>query len=299
MNNFLYWITNPVWIGGTLAVSCIGAVEVFFNHGNTLSTPVLYIVVLAFVWLSIVAAIRRSARASGCRRRGRSPGSWCSGCSRSRSSSTRLKHGAHGLGREQLHAVGYAGFVLLIGVLLFNFVGFELPNSAGEEMTNPQRDVPFAIARSAIGSVILYALPVLGILVVLPSSAITNFSGFTSAMQDVFTVYGGTSPRRHGHADRAGLALGDLFAVLFILCLLTSGVDLDHGLGPGAGRVLLRRLGPAVPRRHQREVRHPGPGQRLQRHRRVTRRRPGATSSPAATRPSTSPRCWPSRSPRR
>ena len=38
VNNFLYWITNPVWIGGTLAISCIGAIEVFFNNGNALPT---------------------------------------------------------------------------------------------------------------------------------------------------------------------------------------------------------------------------------------------------------------------
>jgi len=27
INNFLYWITNPVWIGGTLAGACVGAIE--------------------------------------------------------------------------------------------------------------------------------------------------------------------------------------------------------------------------------------------------------------------------------
>src|SRR6202790_564265 len=33
VNNFLYWIPNPVWIGGTLPISCIAAIQVFFNHG--------------------------------------------------------------------------------------------------------------------------------------------------------------------------------------------------------------------------------------------------------------------------
>ncbi|MGH3212333.1 MAG: amino acid permease, partial [Trebonia sp.] len=37
VNNFLYWITNPVWIGGTLAGACVGAIVVFFNNGNQLS----------------------------------------------------------------------------------------------------------------------------------------------------------------------------------------------------------------------------------------------------------------------
>jgi amino acid transporter len=109
--------------------------------------------------------------------------------------------------------------------LLFNYVGFELPSSAGEEMTNPRRDVPFAIARSAVGGVLLYALPVLGILIVLPSSSVTNFSGFVTAMQDVFTVYGG-SIAKDGTAtlSGAGMVLGDACVILFILCLLTSGV---------------------------------------------------------------------------
>src|ERR1700724_2270451 len=49
VNNFLYWITNPVWIGGTLAGACVGAIVVFFNNGNQLSTPVFYVVTLLFV----------------------------------------------------------------------------------------------------------------------------------------------------------------------------------------------------------------------------------------------------------
>src|SRR5258707_15361958 len=57
VNNFLYWITNPVWIGGTLAIACIAAIEVFFNNGNPVSTPVFYVIALVFVWVSVIAAI--------------------------------------------------------------------------------------------------------------------------------------------------------------------------------------------------------------------------------------------------
>ncbi len=51
-----------------------------------------------------------------------------------------------------------------------------------------------------------------------------NFSGFASAMQDAFTVYGG-----HVASDGtvtlsgAGTVLGDVCAILFIICLITSG----------------------------------------------------------------------------
>jgi amino acid transporter len=61
----------------------------------------------------------------------------------------------------------FAGFLTLVPVLLFNFVGFELPNSAGDEMTDPQKDIPYGIARSAVLSVLLYSLPILGVLLVL------------------------------------------------------------------------------------------------------------------------------------
>ena len=60
---------------------------------------------------------------------------------------------------------------------------------------------------------VLYALPVIGILIVLPTSAITNFSGFVSAIQDVFTVYGGqVSPTGSATLSGAGLVLGDACA---------------------------------------------------------------------------------------
>jgi amino acid transporter len=63
VNNFLYWITNPVWIGGSLTISCIAAVQVFFNHGANVSTPVWFIIALTFVWLSILAAILSFSKA--------------------------------------------------------------------------------------------------------------------------------------------------------------------------------------------------------------------------------------------
>jgi glutamate:GABA antiporter len=258
INNFLYWITNPVWIGGSLTISCIGAVQVFFDDGKTLPTAAWFIVALLFVWLSIVAAILSFSAGKWLPTAGAFARFILLGVFTISVIIYAAKHGAHGLG-----ASGYkpseSGFVLLTGVLLFNYVGFELPSSAGQEMTNPQRDVPFAIGRSAVGSFLLYALPVLGILVVLPTSAITNFSGFISAIQDVFTVYGGhVTASGTATLSGAGLVLGDASAVLFILCLLTSGttwimgsdralaVSCYDGAGPRPLGVINARFGTPV-----------------------------------------------------
>src|SRR6266566_2652230 len=48
---------------------------------------------------------------------------------------------------------------LILPVLIFNWVGFELQNGAGEEMVNPQRDVPRSLIRAGIIAVIAYTIP--------------------------------------------------------------------------------------------------------------------------------------------
>src|ERR1700728_5418112 len=223
VNNFLYWITNPVWIGGSLTISCIGAIEVFFNHGANLPTGASYIVSLVFVWITIVAAITSFRVGKWLPTAGAFARFLLLGLFTITVIIYAAKHGAHGLGASS-YSTSFAGFVLLTGVLLFNFVGFELPNSAGEEMINPKRDVPFGIARSTVASFLLYAVPVLGILIVLPTSQVTNFGGFVDAIQQVFTVFGGSTSHRTVTLTGAGAVLGDASAILFVICVLTSGV---------------------------------------------------------------------------
>ena len=233
VNNFLYWITNPVWIGGSLTISCIGAVEVFFNHGNSVPTLVWYVIALAFVWLSILAAITSFSVGKWLPTAGAMARFLLLGLFTISVIIFAVRHGAHGLGASSYSPTA-GGFVLLVGVLLFNFVGFELPNSAGEEMTNPQRDVPFAIARSGVASVVLCALPVIGILLVLPTSAITNFSGFISAILTVFTVYGG-HVAADGTATLSGAGLCPRRRLRDLVHLVPADLrgDLDHAARTG------------------------------------------------------------------
>jgi glutamate:GABA antiporter len=223
INNFLYWVTNPVWIGGTLAFSAITAIQVFFNHGQSFSTPLFFVITLVFVWLSILAAILSFSVGKWLPTAGAFARFALLGLFTISVIVFAAQHGAHGLSASGFKP-SESGFVALVGLLLFNYVGFELPSSAGEEMINPKRDVPFGIARSAVLSFVLYALPILGILVVLPISQVTNFGGFVDAIQMVFTVYGGHVSGGVPVLTGAGLVLGDLSAILFIVCVLTSGV---------------------------------------------------------------------------
>jgi amino acid transporter len=119
----------------------------------------------------------------------------------------------HGFSSFQGHfSPTRAVFFGLVPVLLFNYVGFELQNGAAEEMVNPQRDVPLAVIRSALIGVLMYVIPMLGILLVLPANALTGIGSFLDAVTAVFSVYGG-----------AAHALRDVMALCFIGAVMTSG----------------------------------------------------------------------------
>jgi amino acid transporter len=225
VNNFLYWITNPVWLGGALAVTAATAFSAFFNGGKDLSTPAFYVFTLVFIWVGVLAAVLSFDIGKWIP----TAGAWSRFLLLGLFTLTvvlyAIKNGVHGFGLGDFKP-SYAGFIALVPLLVFNFVGFELPNSAGDEMTDAQKDVPFGIFRSAALSIVLYSLPILGILLVLPVKAITGLGGFVDAVRQVFTVYGG-HVAADGTASLSGVGalLGDLAGILFIVALLSSGVS--------------------------------------------------------------------------
>jgi amino acid transporter len=223
INNFLYWVTNPVWLGGTLAISAVAALQTFFNGGRAFPTFWVYAISIAFIWVAVLAAVLSFRIGKWITTVGAFARFALLGLFTVSVVLYAVQHGVHGLGAGSFVPTA-GGFVALVGLLLFNYVGFELPSSAGEEMTDPSRDVPFAIVRSAVAAFLLYAVPILGILLVLPTGAITNFGGLVDALKTVFTVYGGSATADGVVLSGAGAALGGLGAILFVLCVLTSGV---------------------------------------------------------------------------
>jgi glutamate:GABA antiporter len=133
------------------------------------------------------------------------------------------KHGVHGFGGHAFSPT-YAVFIAVVPVLFFNYAGLEVPSAAGEEMTNPKRDVPFAVLTSGITTVLAYGIPILAILIVLPVNQVSGLTGFLDAVKATFTVYGG-----HVASDGtvtltgAGLLLGRVAAVVFIFALASAG----------------------------------------------------------------------------
>ena len=57
INNFFYWVTNPVWMGGTLVGTAIGGLVTFFNDGEDYSTTFKYVFAAVFIWAGVLFAI--------------------------------------------------------------------------------------------------------------------------------------------------------------------------------------------------------------------------------------------------
>ena len=121
----------------------------------------------------------------------------------------------------------YGLFIVLVPLLFFNYVGFELPNAAGDEMEDPQHDVPVTVIRAAFTAILMYGLPILAIVCVLPKSQITGVGGFMDSVKAVFTVFGGHSEVASDGSLNVtltgfGKVLGDLAAFGFVLALVSS-----------------------------------------------------------------------------
>jgi amino acid transporter len=226
VNQFLYWFSNPLWIGGSLCIVAITTFEAFFAP---LPGVWKYVAGLMFIWAGVLAVLL-TVRV----------GKWLPTIG----ALARivllvffavsvviyaLRNGLQPLSARDFSPT-YAGFVGLVPVLIFNYVGFELPSTASEEMTDPRRDVPFAVLRSGLAAFLLYGGPIVGILLVLPGKAIGSLAGFIDAVKAVFTVYGG-SVAEDGTVTLSGWgeALASIAAAGLILGVLTSGITWAMG----------------------------------------------------------------------
>src|ERR687886_1412242 len=52
----LYWLSNPIWIGGTLSATAIAALQAFVFKGS-ISTFTEIVIGLAFTWITVAVAI--------------------------------------------------------------------------------------------------------------------------------------------------------------------------------------------------------------------------------------------------
>jgi amino acid transporter len=210
VTSILYWLSNPIWLGGTLTATTIATLNSFVLS-KPLGTMGEIVVSLIFIWVTVAIAIVAFRI-----------GKWGPNIGTFVKIAVvvlftvlfiafLIQHGRPaGASTAGDLKPSLNGFVTAIGVLVFLWVGFELSNGASEEMVNPKRDVPKMIVGAGIIGALLYGLVILGIVLVIPRSGLTSVSGFTDAYSAVAQVF-------HSHA------INVLFAVLVILTLVGSG----------------------------------------------------------------------------
>jgi glutamate:GABA antiporter len=207
----LYWVTNPLWVGGSLAFIATAA---WSSNVSSIGSGTFgdYFFKIVFIWISIGVAIISLRYGKWIPNAGAILRAVVLGFFSITVIIYGIKHGVAGFAVSDM-SPSRAIFFGLVPLLLFNYVGFELQNGAAEEMENPQKDVPLSVLRSGIIGVAMYVIPVLCIILVLPAKAVTGIGGFIDAVTLVFHgVYGG-----------AAHALLIVMTLCFIAALVTSG----------------------------------------------------------------------------
>ncbi|AIA07649.1 APC family permease [Streptomyces noursei] len=241
LTTMFYWVTNPVWLGGSLVFLAAQAWNGFvFPLGS--GTVADYLFKLVFIWAAILTAVISLRRGKWITTAGAAAKVLALAFFTATAVAYGVQHGFRGLAEAHFSPTT-VGFLALVPVLLFAYVGFEAPNAAGDEMVDPQHDVPAAIGVSGAIAAGCYLLPVAAILSAAPPGRITGIGGFMDAAELVFGVYG---------SWRGPLLTG--VAVLFAVALLTQGsawmivADRMQAMAAADGGFFTRALGAFHPR---------------------------------------------------
>ena len=105
-------------------------------------------------------------------------------------------------------------------ILLYNTLGFELMSSAGEEMKEPQKDVPRVVLLSGAIICVVYMLGALGILLVVPLEKLSLLTGTWDALALLGPAVG-----HGGEALTLVLGIGFLYACIANVVTWSLGVN--------------------------------------------------------------------------
>lgn len=104
-------------------------------------------------------------------------------------------------------------------VIVYNFMGFELMSGAGEEMQNPQRDIPRAIIIAGVLIAFFYLIGTIGMLMALPAEQLGLVSGIIDTLRILFGETG------IGGAIVTILGIGALYTFLTNMVTWTMGAN--------------------------------------------------------------------------
>jgi len=241
LTSLLYWAGTPWWIGGSVVVVAMSVYQSFIGG---LSGAGMYVFGCGFVVLATVASLLPLRIGKWVPSTGALSQIGLLVFFTGTVGAYGVQHGVHGISVGDL-APTPAVFIAVVPVLIYAFVGVELPATAAEEMRNPQRDIPVAIGRAGVAQLLMYGVPILAVLVVLPTERIGSLGGLVDAMKTVFTVYGGTvGDDGTVTLTGAGALAGAVAGVMFIWVLLASGTTWLMGGSRAQAAACLDGAGP-------------------------------------------------------
>lgn len=104
-------------------------------------------------------------------------------------------------------------------VIVYNFMGFELMSGAGEEMQNPQRDIPRAIITAGLLIAFFYLMGTIGMLMALPAEQLGLVTGIIDTLRILFGESG------IGGVIVTILGIGALYTFLTNMVTWTMGAN--------------------------------------------------------------------------
>jgi len=215
ITTFFYWISNPVWIGGTLTAVTIGVIDVFFTPSHPLGTAASIAVGLVYTWIVIILSIINLKYGKWTGNLGTIIKAVIMVVMAVLAIAFLARHGIpKGIAPASSYRPSVTGFLGIIGVICFLWFGFELQSSTGEEMINPQKDVARSIFIGGAITTFMYVVVMLCMLLVLKEKDLTAASGIPAAVQAVMADAVGSGTAK---------ALGYFLGVLFILQYVSSG----------------------------------------------------------------------------
>ncbi len=120
-------------------------------------------------------------------------------------------------------------------ILLYNTLGFELMSSAGEEMKEPQKDVPRVVLLSGAIICVVYMLGALGILLVVPLEKLSLLTGTWDALALLGQQWG-----------TAGAALTMVLGIGFLYACIANVVTWSLGVNRVAAAAAEDHMAPKV-----------------------------------------------------
>jgi len=208
----LYWLSNPIWLGGTLAATSIAALDALWGTSFTGNQGAETVIGFIFIWLAVTMNILSLRYMKWVPNLGAFLRIALLAFFAILVIASGAQHGFHG-GLGGFFPTDTTVLIGVVGVLVFQWIGFELQTNASEEMDNPQRDIPRAIYSSGLISFLGYGIPILGVVLILSSNQLSNVAGFVSAYQFASSsVLGGAAP-----------FFNHLAGIAFVFVLLSSG----------------------------------------------------------------------------